>query len=365
MSKLSCGIVGLPNVGKSTLFNALLKKMQAGASNYPFCTIEPNVGIVDVPDPRLETLSNLSKSGKIIPAAMTFVDIAGLVKGASKGEGLGNQFLANIRETDVIIHVVRCFESEEVIHVEGKVDPIRDIEVINLELILSDMQMTENSLQKLERQAKGNKDLIPTVAALKKVLAHLNDNMPVRSLELTDDERERLAPYHFLTDKKVIYVTNVSEADLPSMENAYVQQVKELATQENSQVIPICAKLEEELATLEENEAKEYLESLGLKEPGLSRLIRVGFDTLGLITFLTTGEQETRAWTIPSGTPAQEAAGAIHTDIQKGFIRAEVVTYEDMIACQGRVKAKELGKARSEGKDYIVKDGDVILFYHN
>lgn len=365
MSKLSCGIVGLPNVGKSTLFNALLKKMQAGASNYPFCTIEPNVGIVDVPDPRLETLSNLSKSGKIIPAAMTFVDIAGLVKGASKGEGLGNQFLANIRETDVIIHVVRCFESEEVIHVEGKVDPIRDIEVINLELILSDMQMTENSLQKLERQAKGNKDLIPTVAALKKVLAHLNDNMPVRSLELTDDERERLAPYHFLTDKKVIYVTNVSEADLPSMENAYVQQVKELATQENSQVIPICAKLEEELATLEENEAKEYLESLGLKEPGLSRLIRVGFDTLGLITFLTTGEQETRAWTIPSGTPAQEAAGAIHTDIQKGFIRAEVVTYEDMIDCQGRVKAKELGKARSEGKDYIVKDGDVILFYHN
>jgi GTP-binding protein YchF len=365
MSKLSCGIVGLPNVGKSTLFNALLKKKQAGASNYPFCTIDPNVGIVDVPDNRLEILSKITKSQKIIPAVMTFVDIAGLVKGASQGEGLGNKFLANIRETDVIIHVVRCFENDEVIHVEGKIDPLSDIEVINLELILADMQMAENSLQKLERQAKGNKELIPTVNLLKKILAHLNENKPVRSLDFTKEERELLKPYHFITAKEVIYVTNVSEADLPSMDNQYVQQVKKFAANENSQVIPICAKLEEELVLLEEQEAQEYLESLELNEPGLNRLIRVGFETLGLITFLTTGEQETRAWTIRKGTLAQEAAGAIHTDIQKGFIRAEVVTFDDMVGCQGRVKAKEQGKARMEGKDYIVQDGDVILFFHN
>ncbi|CCB89638.1 redox-regulated ATPase YchF [Simkania negevensis] len=365
MSKLSCGIVGLPNVGKSTLFNALLKKKQAGASNYPFCTIDPNVGIVDVPDNRLEILSKITKSRKIIPAVMTFVDIAGLVKGASQGEGLGNKFLANIRETDVIIHVVRCFENDEVIHVEGKIDPLSDIEVINLELILADMQMAENSLQKLERQAKGNKELIPTVNLLKKILVHLNENKPVRSLDFTKEEQELLKPYHFITAKEVIYVTNVSEADLPSMDNQYVQQVKKFAANENSQVIPICAKLEEELVLLEEQEAQEYLESLELNEPGLNRLIRVGFETLGLITFLTTGEQETRAWTIRKGTLAQEAAGAIHTDIQKGFIRAEVVTFDDMVECQGRVKAKEQGKARMEGKDYIVQDGDVILFFHN
>ncbi|WP_420422275.1 redox-regulated ATPase YchF [Simkania sp.] len=365
MSKLSCGIVGLPNVGKSTLFNALLKKKQAGASNYPFCTIDPNVGIVDVPDERLEVLAKISKSQKTIPAVMTFVDIAGLVKGASQGEGLGNKFLANIRETDVIIHVVRCFENDEVIHVEGKIDPLSDIEVINLELILADMQMAENSLQKLERQAKGNKELIPTVNLLKKILAHLNENKPVRSLDFTKEEQELLKLYHFITAKEVIYATNVSEADLPSMDNKYVQQVKEFAAKENSQVIPICAKLEEELVQLEEQEAQEYLESLELSEPGLNRLIRVGFETLGLITFLTTGEQETRAWTIRNGTHAQEAAGAIHTDIQKGFIRAEVVTFDDMVECQGRVKAKELGKARMEGKDYIVQDGDVILFFHN
>ena len=365
MSKLSCGIVGLPNVGKSTLFNALLKKKQAGASNYPFCTIDPNVGIVDVPDERLEVLSQISKSQKTIPACMTFVDIAGLVKGASQGEGLGNKFLANIRETDVIIHVVRCFEDDEVIHVDGKIDPLSDIEVINLELILADMQMAENALQKLERQAKGNKELIPTVNLLKKILAHLNENKPVRSLDFTKEELELLKLYHFITAKEVIYATNVSEDDLPSMDNKYVQQVKELAAKENSHVIPICAKLEEELVQLDEQEAQEYLESLELSEPGLNRLIRVGFETLGLLTFLTTGEQETRAWTIRKGTHAQEAAGAIHADIQKGFIRAEVVTFADMVECQGRVKAKELGKARMEGKDYIVQDGDVILFFHN
>jgi len=365
MSKLSCGIVGLPNVGKSTLFNALLKKMQAGASNFPFCTIDPNVGIVDVPDARLEILANQSKSKKTLPATITFVDIAGLVKGASKGEGLGNQFLANIRETDVIIHVVRCFDDDEVIHVEGKIDPIEDIEVIELELILADLQMIGNSLQKLERQAKGNKDLLSTVTLLKTIETKLNENEPVRALSFTKEEKALLKPYHFLTGKKVIYVANVSEADLPEMENAYVKKVKEHAAKENSPVIPISAKLEEELSQLSPEEASEYLESLNLKEPGLSRLIRTGFETLGLITFLTTGEQETRAWTISEGATAQEAAGAIHTDIQKGFIRAEVVTFDDMIHFQGRVKAKEQGKARSEGKEYIVQDGDVILFYHN
>jgi len=365
MSNLSCGIVGLPNVGKSTLFNALLKKKQAGASNYPFCTIDPNVGIVDVPDPRLQTLSDISKSKKILPATLTFVDIAGLVKGASKGEGLGNQFLANIRDTDAIIHVVRCFEDDEVIHVEGKVDPLSDIEVINLELILADLQMTENSLQKIERQAKGNKELVPTLDALKKVLAHLNESKPVRSLDLTKEEKQLLSTYHFITAKKVIYAANLSENDITTLNNPHFKVVQDYALKENSQVIPFCAKLEEELVQLSEEEAAEYLETLGLKEPGLNRLIKIGFETLGLITFLTTGEQETRAWTITQNTTAQEAAGKIHTDIQKGFIRAEIVTFDDMVSYKGRVHAKEAGKARSEGRDYIVHDGDVILFFHN
>ncbi len=365
MKGLSCGIVGLPNVGKSTLFNALLKKQKAGASNFPFCTIDPNVGVVDVPDERLVTLSKLSNSQKIIPATMTFVDIAGLVKGAAQGEGLGNKFLANIRETDVIIHVVRCFEDEEVIHVEGKVDPISDIEVINLELILADLQMTENILQKLEKQAKGNKGLLPEIAVLKKVHEHLNKNQPVRSLSLTKEEATLIKSHHYLTEKEVIYVTNVAEDDLQALSSPHYKKVVEYAAEEGSQVIPICAKLEEELAQLDGEEAAEYLTDLGLEEPGLSRVIRLGFKTLGLITFLTTGEQETRAWTIRSGASAQEAAGKIHTDIQKGFIRAEVVTFEDMVECSGRVAAKEAGKARSEGKEYVVKDGDVILFFHN
>lgn len=365
MPNLSCGIVGLPNVGKSTLFNALTKKAAAAAANYPFCTIDPNVGMVDLDDPRLHTLAQLSKSEKIIPATVTFVDIAGLVAGASKGEGLGNQFLANIRETDAIIHVVRCFENDDVVHVAGKVDPISDIEVINLELILADLQMAENTLSKLEKQVKAKKELIPMVEILKKTIHHLNENRPLRTMEVSEKEAPLLFSYPFLTLKKVIYLANVSEKSLPEMENPYVRAVREFAAKEGSQVIPICAKLEEELAQLSPEESKEYLESLGLEEPGLNRLVKAAFQILGLINYLTTGEQETRAWTIRAGTTAQEAAGEIHTDLKKGFIRAEVVPFEDMIAHKGRVGAREMGKARSEGKEYIVKDGDVILFFHN
>lgn len=365
MPNLSCGIVGLPNVGKSTLFNALIKKAAAAAANYPFCTIEPNVGMVELEDPRLQALSFQSKSLKIIPAMVTFVDIAGLVAGASKGEGLGNQFLANIRETDAIIHVVRCFENDDVIHVAGKVDPINDVEVINLELILADLQMAENTASKLEKQAKNNKEAAAAVACLKKVLAHLNQTQPVRSLALSEAEQEILQNYNFLTGKKVIYLANVGEADLPEMDNVHVQTLRKFAEKEGSIVIPICAKLEEELAQLEPAEAKEYLESLGLKETGLNRLTKAAFKALGLINYITTGEVETRAWTIKEGSTAQEAAGEIHSDIQKGFIRAEVVSFNDMMTYKGRVGAREAGRARSEGKDYIVKDGDVILFFHN
>jgi len=364
MSNLSCGIVGLPNVGKSTLFNAVTK-LAATAANYPFCTIDPNIGIVDVSDPRLQVLSELSSSKKIIPAAITFVDIAGLVKGASQGEGLGNQFLTNIRETDAIIHVVRCFESSDVIHVNGKVDPIADIEVINLELILSDLQSAENIASRLEKQIKSKKELVPVLEAIKKATLHFNEEKPLRTLALTDDEKIHLAAYPFLTRKKVLYAANVSESELPSMENAYVADVRAFAEKEGNRVIPICAKLEEEIAQLPPEEATLFLESLGLATSGLDRLIKAAFDMLGLITYITTGEIETRAWTIARGTNAQEAAGKIHTDLQKGFIRAEVVAYKDMIEYKSRAAARDAGKARSEGKEYIVQDGDVILFFHN
>jgi hypothetical protein len=364
MAGLSCGIVGLPNVGKSTLFNALTRRA-AAAANYPFCTIDPNVDIVDVDDPRLQVLSNISGSNKLIPAQVTFVDIAGLVKGASEGEGLGNQFLTNIRETDAIVHVVRCFEEGDVIHVAGKVDPLDDIEVINLELVLSDLQMAENIAQKLEKQLKSKKEFQPLYDTLQKAIKHLNENKSLRTMTLTPEEKTHLDNYPFLTNKKVLYVANVGENSLPTLENDLVKKVRAYAEKEGNTVIPICAKLEEELSQLTPPEAKEYLDSLGLAETGLNRLIRAAYATLDLISFLTTGEIETRAWPIRKGIPAQEAAGKIHTDIQKGFIRAEVVSYADMVAYKGRVGAREAGKARSEGKGYIVQDGDVILFYHN
>lgn len=363
MKRLACGIVGLPNVGKSTLFNALTSK-QAEASNYPFCTIEPNTGIVDVDDERLRVLSKISESERILYAPMEFIDIAGLVKGASQGEGLGNKFLANIRESDAIIQVVRCFDSSDIIHVAGKVDPIQDIEVIGLELQLSDLQMIENVIGRLEKQAKGNKELIPVIEVLKKAEAHLNAGKPVRTLPLTEAESLAIKPYSFLSGKKVLYVANVDDFSTVDV-NPYVQKVREYAAHEGNLVIPISAKLEAEIAELPLEDRAEFLKTMGLMESGLDRLIKASFELLGLITFLTTGEMESRAWTIHKGTTAQEAAGEIHTDIQKGFIRAEVIAYEDYVACNGRAKARELGKLRAEGRDYIVQDGDVILFMHN
>ncbi len=364
MPGLSCGIVGLPNVGKSTLFNALTAN-RASASNYPFCTIDPNIGVVEVSDTRIPVLAELSKSKKVVYATMEFVDIAGLVKGASSGEGLGNKFLANIRETDDIVHVVRCFDDTNVVNVHGDIDPIRDIEVINLELILADLQMADNSLEKLRKQSKGKRGYTIVITALERVKDHLDGGSPVRSLSLNETELESLNPYPFLTAKRVLYVANVSDDCLPDMENEYVAQIRSYAEKEGNEVIAVCSKLEEEIAQCDPDDRKELLDSYGLVESGLERLIKASFHMLGLLTFLTTGELESRAWTIRRGTPAPEAAGKIHTDIQRGFIRAEVINYDDMVACNGRTGAKEAGKMRVEGKDYVVKDGDVIVFLHS
>ena len=364
---MKLGIVGLPNVGKSTLFNCLTKA-GAESANYPFCTIDPNVGVVTVPDARLQVLTDMYQSKRTIPAVVEFVDIAGLVKGASKGEGLGNQFLSHIRETDAIVHVVRCFDDANIIHVDGSIDPIRDIETINLELIFADMETVERRIAKVGRAASFDKAQAKECEMLKKIQELLENGKKASEFE-TDDEDEIgwLRGYSLLTRKPVIYAANVSDDDIADdgAGNAYVSKVREFAENEGSEVFVVCARLEEEIAELEEDERKEFLAEMGLEEAGLEKLIRASYHLLGLISFLTTGPDETRAWTITRGMKAPQAAGKIHTDFERGFIRAEVVAYDDLVSCGGMLQAKEKGLVRSEGKEYVVKDGDVILFRFN
>jgi GTP-binding protein YchF len=365
MTEISCGIVGLPNVGKSTLFNALTGGCHAAASNFPFCTIEPNISVVELPDDRLSELSSKSGSKRIVQAYMRFVDIAGLVEGASKGEGLGNKFLANIRETGAILHVVRCFEDLNITHVIGNVDPVRDSSIINTELILGDIQMLENVIMRLSKQIKLKKELAGELQAAEKCLAHLNEGLSLRSLKLAKEEAEAVKNYPFLTVKPMIYAANISEDDLkdPS-KNVHIEAIKRKAEVEGACLLVFCAELEAQIAELELQERQLMLEEMGLKESGLERIIKAAFSTLGLITFITTGEMETRAWTIAKGSNAQEAASEIHSDIARGFIRAEVITYHDFMTL-GRQGAKDAGLARFEGRQYLVQDGDIILFYHN
>ncbi len=361
---LRAGIVGLPNVGKSTLFNAVVANAKAQAANFPFCTIEPNVGIVAVPDPRLEVLAKISGSQDIIPARVELVDIAGLVKGASQGEGLGNQFLANIREVDAIIHVVRCFEDDDIIHVSGSIDPVRDAEIINLELTLADLSQVEKRLDRARKQAKKDKELQAEVDALDKILPALNEGKTARTVSLTEEEELLIKPLGLLTRKPVIYAANVSEEDLATG-NEWVEKVRAIAASEGAEVVVISAQVESELIDLTPEERADFLESLGVQEGGLQSLIRATYEILGLRTYFTTGPKETRAWTIHAGMVAPQAAGVIHSDFERGFIRAETVAYQDLVETGSMTAAKEKGLVRSEGKDYVVQEGDVMLFRFN
>lgn len=364
---MKLGIVGLPNVGKSTLFNSLTKA-GAESANYPFCTIDPNIGVVPVPDERIDVLGKMHESKKIVPAVIEFVDIAGLVKGASKGEGLGNQFLSNIREVDAIVHVVRCFEDTNIVHVDGSIDPLRDIETINLELIFSDVEILERRIAKASRGAKNDKKLAREVELLNRLKAFLEEGHLAKNFELSDEDEEKwFGGYNLLTAKPVIYAANVAEEDLADdgASNGQVAEVRKFAEEEDSEVFVICAQIEQEIAELDEEEKSMFLEDLGLKESGLEKLIRASYRILGLISFLTTGPDETRAWTVARGTKAPQAAGKIHTDFERGFIRAEVVSYDNLVSHGGMTGAKEKGLVRSEGKEYVVQDGDVVLFRFN
>ncbi len=361
---MKLGVVGLPNVGKSTLFNAIT---EAGAecANYPFCTIEPNVGVVAVPDERLDVLAKMYNTKKVTPAVLEFVDIAGLVKGASAGEGLGNKFLSHIREVDAIVHVVRCFNDPNIIHVDGSIDPIRDIETINLELALSDLESVKKRLDKAEKYVKtGEKSYAEEAALLRKLSETLENGKSIRSLDLNEDERALVESFFLITSKPVIYCANIGENDI-GKPNEFVDKVREFAKSEKSEFMEICAKVEEEIAQLDKSERQMFIEELGLSESGLSRIIKKGYELLGLISYLTAGEKEVRAWTIERGTKAPKAAGKIHSDFEKGFIRAEIVAYDDLVECGGFNQAKEKGKVRSEGKEYVFRDGDVALFRFN